>query len=58
MVVCLGFDLSRQVKRLDVGIAAVIDEAGFITVKHAVQTEGEKLIGVCFLDQLLTLLSR
>lgn len=45
--------LARQVERLDVWFAAVVDESRFVSVKLSVEAEREELVLVSLLDQLL-----
>ena len=58
VVVHLRIGLAGQVEGLDVGVAAVVDEAGFVAVDHAVEAEREELVEVGALDGLLSLLGR
>lgn len=46
----LGVGLSCHIERLDVGVAAVVNETRFISVKHCVEAEWKELIEVGFLN--------
>ena len=54
-MVGLRIDLTSQVKGLHVGLAAVVNKPGFISVEHAVDAKWEELVIVCLLDKLLAL---
>jgi DNA segregation ATPase FtsK/SpoIIIE-like protein len=56
-VVNIGVDLARKIERLHVGIAAVIDEPGLVAIEHRVEAQGEKLVVVNLLNNLLSLVA-
>lgn len=44
---------AREVERLHIWVAAVVDKSCLVTIKHCVQTQWEELVRVGFLDGLL-----
>jgi len=49
-VIDLRVDLPRQVERLHIGVATVVDEARFVAVEHAVEAEREEFVVVRLLN--------